>query len=166
MNEMTQKYLMNLLSYNKDTGEFVWKVARGNNRVKPGDVAGGKKYYGYVCIKINQKDYRAHRLAWLYVYGYFPKHEIDHINRITDDNRIANLREASHSQNMANSYAPTKNKSGHRNVHWDKKRKKWYVSIQFNRKKKYIGCFSELKDAKSAAFAARKKYHGEFACHT
>jgi len=53
---------------------------------------------GYIIIKINRKDYQAHRLAWLYEYGNFPKQTIDHINRIKTDNRICNLRDVSQSK--------------------------------------------------------------------
>ncbi len=46
--------------------------------------------------------YKAHRLAWFYVHGVWPKEQIDHINGDKADNCIANLRLADFSKNQAN----------------------------------------------------------------
>jgi len=98
---MTQEELHQLLDYNPETGEFFWKV---NSRcIKVGQKAGYVcKTHGYEHIFINKKQYRSHRLAWLYVHGKWPEPEIDHINRVKTDNRIANLREADRSMNNLN----------------------------------------------------------------
>lgn len=99
---MTQEELHQLLDYNPETGKFFWKVnMRG--KVKIGTKAGCVcKIHGYELINIKNKQYRAHRLAWLYVHGKWPNPEIDHINRVKTDNRIANLREADRSMNNLN----------------------------------------------------------------
>lgn len=98
---MTQEELHQLLDYNPETGEFFWKV---NSRcIKSGSKAGCVcKVHGYQHINIKNKRYKAHRLAWLYVHGKWPHPEIDHINRVKTDNRIANLREADRSMNNLN----------------------------------------------------------------
>ena len=90
--KLTQKKVKQYLNYDPLTGEFTWIVHR--RCLKAGSVA-GCLYRGYTSIRISGKQYYAHRLAWLYVYGYFPEHQIDHIDRNPSNNRINNLRHAS-----------------------------------------------------------------------
>lgn len=100
---ITQTKLQELLNYDKHTGIFTWKVARGG--VKVGAVAGSLcKDKGYITIQINGTLYRAHRLAVLYEYDITldPGEEVDHINRVRSDNRIDNLQIISHSDNQKN----------------------------------------------------------------
>lgn len=68
---LTQEYLKECLSYDPESGIFVYKN-KTHNRVKPGSIAGSKHIAGYLTIRINRKAYLCHRLAWLYVYGNFP----------------------------------------------------------------------------------------------
>ena len=84
-NQLTQERLKELLHYDPETGYFTWKISP-NNAVKVGSVA-GTSMNNYIRIIIDHKAYLAHRLAFLYMEGYFPEHEVDHINRIRDDNR-------------------------------------------------------------------------------
>ena len=111
---LTQKQLKKILYYNQDTGFFVYKKDIYNlNKyliAKQGDIAGGINNRGYIQISVKNKLYSAHRLAWLYVYGNFPKQEIDHINHIRNDNRIKNLRDVSHKVNMNNACKNGENK--------------------------------------------------------
>lgn len=76
---ITAERLRELLEYDEDTGVFKRK-ARTSNRISIGDIAGSSDAKGYVCIRVGGKTYKAHRLAWLYVYGEWPTGEIDHIN--------------------------------------------------------------------------------------
>jgi hypothetical protein len=101
MTELTQERLKELLHYDPETGIFTNLTQRGGH-AKKGAVAGTKNSIGYVCIRIDYDQYRAHRLAWLYVYGEFPEKFIDHMNEIRDDNRIINLRLATHQENLHN----------------------------------------------------------------
>jgi hypothetical protein len=94
--------LRELLEYDRETGIFIWKVCL-SPRAPIGSVAGRLTTNRYNQIGIKGKRYLAHRLAWLYVYGEWPKKSLDHINRIKTDNRIDNLRDVHHSQNVANS---------------------------------------------------------------
>lgn len=116
--EVTQEYVRSLLTYNEHTGELVWRRRQGTARA--GQVAGYLKEEGaltdnkmYRYIRIGGKDYSAHRLVWLYHHGGWPT-EIDHVNRDRSDNRLANLREVEHYENMANIQLP---KSGYRGVY-------------------------------------------------
>jgi hypothetical protein len=78
-----------------------------------GQIAGQlNKSTKYWEIKYRYKTYKAHRLAWLYVYGEEPKEDIDHIDGDTSNNRIENLREVAHSTNMKNKHKYVSNTSG------------------------------------------------------
>lgn len=161
-NELTQECLKEALSYDPLTGNFVWIKRRGGRKF--GAVAGCLNSYGYRVITVWCNVYTAHRLAWLYVHGVFPNGPIDHINGSKDDNRIANLREATELQNSWNQcHKP--GVSGHKNVVWRKKRKRWQVRMHIRGKKTCFGSFISVEEAAAAACAAREKYHGEFANH-
>jgi len=161
----TQSYLHEILEYHQDTGIFTWKKSRGNQFTKIGMKAGYKDSSGHMGIEINRVRYLSHRLVWLYLYGHFPKNQIDHINGIRDDNRLCNLREATAQQNMWNKKISLNNKSGFKNIHWSKTMKKWCVQIKANKKFVYVGYFKDLELADLIAHEARDKYHGQFAKH-
>ena len=160
---LTQEYLKSILDYDLDTGVFTWKVNK-SKRAKAGDVAGWI-YNGYWEIEIDHKKYKAHRLAWLYVYGEMPKNLIDHIDNDRSNNRISNLREATYQTNSENYKTPKTNKSGVKNVSWYKNLDKWVVSMSIKKTKKTIGYFDDLELAELVAVEARNKYRGEFANH-
>ncbi len=89
---LTQEELQKKLEYNPDTGIFKWII--GNNiNTKPSDIAGCKDFQDYIVININYKQYKAHRLAWLYMEGEFPKHPICHKDKNCSNNRWENLQE-------------------------------------------------------------------------
>lgn len=165
---ITQKALKNLLTYNKDTGEFRWKEKR-RGVLNANQVAGSYNSYGYRQIVINRTNYLAHRLAWLYVYGEFPEDQIDHINRVKDDNSISNLRCVSNQENSRNKGLQSNNKSGHVGVSWSKNHNKWMARIGIGKEAasklglktphKYIGLFVDFDDAVSAYLEAKEKYH-------
>jgi len=117
--------------------------------VKVGDVAGSLGRDGYRTIFIQGSAYKAHRLAWLLHTGKWPRHQLDHINRIRDDNRIENLREATKSQNQVNSEMYRNNKSGYRNVH--PAFGKWVALVKRNGKQHHLGMFAAPEEASRAA---------------
>jgi hypothetical protein len=160
---LTQEYLKSILDYNLDTGVFTWKVNKAK-RIKIGDIAGWLSD-GYKKIEINDKQYTAHRLAWLYVNGEMPKDLIDHIDNDRSNNKISNLRESTHQTNSENYKTPKTNKSGVKNVSWYKSLNKWVVSISVRKTKKTIGYFDDLEFAELVAIETRNKYRGEFANH-
>jgi hypothetical protein len=106
--EVTQADLQARLSYDPETGAFTWLVYRAGMAPKGGR-AGTVTKEGYVAIKWGGKIFKAHRLAWLYVYGQWPAGLIDHINGQKDDNRIANLRDVSHTVNRENTRSASRN---------------------------------------------------------
>ncbi len=101
VNDITQEYLKIILEYNPETGKFKWLV-KTSNRIKIGMEAGTLRSNGYLKTNINGQLYYNHRLAFLYMTGRWPTHNIDHINGSKDDNSWINLREATHSQNNKN----------------------------------------------------------------
>jgi hypothetical protein len=127
-----------LLSYNKDTGYFSWKVSRGTR--KAGSMAGCvNPSTGYSVVRINRRGYSAHRLAWLLAYGYLPENGIDHIDRNKLNNSISNLREATQSCNLRNITRKKNNTSGITGVRWKGNNKIWEARIYHNKKDTYVG---------------------------
>jgi hypothetical protein len=159
--ELTSERLRELLDYNPKNGEFVWRVScRGT---KAGDIAGTSGTEGRRHITIGYSRYKAHRLAWLYVYGSFPTKLIDHINGDPTDNRIANLREATMSENLHNQRAAHKhNKTGILGVQWRQDKNKFRTRIVVSGKEINLGYFDTAEEAKEAYLAAKAKHH-EFA---
>jgi len=161
MKSIDIEYAKSVLHYNPDTGIFTW-IASPATRVKIGDIAGSLTTNGYMVISLKRISFKAHRIAWVMHYGVQPK-ELDHINTIKSDNRIANLRECTVSQNQSNKPARKKNTSGRKGVCWNKATSKWQASISKDGKDIYIGRFANIEDAAAAYAKAAKIHHGEFA---
>lgn len=153
------------LSYDPETGVFA-RLFRSDypkkwNTRYAGKPAGALMKKGYRYIGIGDTFHYAHRLAWFWVHGEWPTEQIDHINRLKDDNRIANLRLANNSQNNTN--RPATGRSGIKGVHWYEPTQKWRARITLNRTEIYLGYFDTAEEAIKARNAAAVKYHSEFA---
>jgi hypothetical protein len=159
---VTADRVRELLNYDPETGVFTW-AAQSSTRVKIGAVAGSVDIYGYHIIRVDGRLYRAHRLVWLYVHGEWPVGDIDHINGDPGDNRIANLRPATRSQNLANSKRRKNNTSGYKGVSWNKQARKWHARIGVDGQYKHLGLFTDPAEAHEAWLAAAKKTSREFA---
>lgn len=117
---------------------------------------------GYRKIVLYSRKYFAHRLAWIYVYGVAPD-KIDHIDGDRDNNRIANLRACTNSQNSANSRIRSDNSSGLKGVSWDCTKKKWVAQIRCHGKSFHLGRFKSKIDASVAYSSAAVRFFGKFA---
>lgn len=139
--------LKRLLAYDPETGVFLRnRDMKGGFR--KGEIAGSiKTDSGYMLIQFQGKQYRAHRLAWLYVYGSFPEGNIDHINRIKTDNRICNLRVVDQKINACNSRLSKKSTSGMRGVTWAKHVNRWRAQANCGNKLVYLGLHIEKIEA-------------------
>lgn len=154
--------LNELLSYNPETGDFFWKKSVGKN-IRKGDRSGKPIPCHYSQIGIKDKVYYSHRLAWVLTYKEQPPQYIDHINGDKNDNRIANLRSATNSQNMTNRGKNKTTDSGLKGAYYHKKTGKYFSSICKNYKTMYLGLFNTKEEAHAAYCEAAKKLHGDFA---
>jgi hypothetical protein len=149
---LTAERLRELLDYNPETGIFRWNVA-----ARAGTVVGCLNR-GYRVIRVDRMLYRAHRLAWLHVYGCWPTDEIDHINGIKDDNRLANLREVTCAENQQNRRsARTDNKTGLLGV--SSSQGGFQAQIKVNCKLFFLGRFATAELAHAAYLEAKRRLH-------
>lgn len=159
---LTAARLREVLDYNPETGEFRWRMTL-SQRAPAGSVAGCISPEKYIRIRIDGVLYHGHRLAWLYVHGEWPSKRLDHKNVQRGENRIANLREATASQNLANRGLDKNNTSGVKGVSWWAGRSKWVAKIECGGRKHTLGYF-DSKEAAAAAYAsAATRLFGEFA---
>jgi len=160
---LTADYVRSILDYDPETGTLRWKHRHDApptwNARYALKTAGCKSSKGYWFISINYKRYLAHRLAWLYVTGYWPKHQIDHIDVDKLNNRFSNLREATNSQNHANILAQKNNKCGVKGVSLHQDGRKWVAWCKRN----YLGIFDNIEDAAKAYEKASRHHYGSFA---
>ena len=167
---MTPDYLRQCVVYMADCGNFIWRrrpvshfkdarAAKSWNTRYAGANA-GSRYAGRVLLTINNRQFFAHRLAWLYHYGEWPADEIDHINRNALDNRISNLRLATHSENGRNRGAPIRKLP--RGVYSHKQ--KFVARIKHEQKVYHLGVFNTVCAARAAYVKAAQQKFGEFYC--
>jgi len=159
---LTQARLKQLLRYDADTGLFTW-IAHQRRPDLIGTIAGSPQGQGYICINVDNRKHKAHRLAWLYVNGAWPSVHIDHRNRVKDDNRIENLREATKAQNERNKGLRSVNTSGVTGVYWSIAAQKWQAYIRVDGRMKYLGVFADKEEAINARRTAELSNFGEFA---
>ncbi|MDR9777252.1 HNH endonuclease signature motif containing protein [Rhizobium hidalgonense] len=163
-----QELLNSLLHYDPESGSLTFKTRTPDmftgesagrspetrcsvfNARHAGKIAGGLNR-GYMCLSFEGITYKVHRLIWMMVYGTEPT-TIDHINRNRSDNRIANLREVSPSENSLNKGKQSNNKSGVIGVY--SRSGKWRSEITVNRVVMHLGTFSTKDEAERARLAA------------
>ena len=157
--KLTQERVRELLDYDPKTGLLTWThrvLYRNRKSLKGGRLAGCKSTDGYIALGIDRKLYRAHRVIWLWYYGYLPENQIDHINKNRSDNRLSNLREVSCQCNNRNSGNPCHNTSGVKGVTWKSNPKLWASQIQISGKSKHIGYYKNFDDAVCARLAVEQ----------
>lgn len=156
---LTANHLRHVLSFDHATGQFSWNKKRGCRAA--GSPAGCVDWTNRrVLIGIDGKLYLAHRLAWLHFYGEWPTNDVDHRDGDSLNNSIANLRDASPSQNIANSRLSKANTTGFKGVAWDKGRGQFVAKIKKNYKARHLGRFSTAEKAHAAYAAAAKDLFG------
>jgi hypothetical protein len=155
---LTAEYLRKVLHYEPDTGNFFHAVTQPCGNAQFGMLAGSIGKDGRRRINVGGKKYLANRLAWLYAHGKWPDNFVDHENHDRDDNRIANLRDATRSQNGANQKRRKSNNTGIKGVHLRKDGKFTAHCNGWTSK-----AFKTIDDAISARLKAEAELQGEFA---
>lgn len=154
------KRVNELLSFDPETGVFTWNEKPCRGWRKGDDLTAGRVLEnGYIRIVIDRENYMAHRLAWLVSTGREPYDQIDHINGNRADNRIANLREATGSENQQNHPVHVNNASGYPGVSFNRRKKKWKAQIKVKGNIRHLGWHDDPKDAASAYHAAKAEHH-------
>jgi len=151
---ITQKRIKDILHYDPESGIWTWLIDKPG--VLNSGIAGYVDTNGYRQIGIDREVYPSGRLAWLYMNGYFPEHEIDHKNRIKHDDRWKNLRHVSHQCNSRNRRNFKNNTSGVKGVYWAKEKGKWYSQIKVHGKTFHIGYHSDKNEAVLHRLAAEQ----------
>lgn len=146
--DLTAQRLRERIHYDPTTGLFTGRR---------GTAVGSAGRYGYISVSIDGHVWLAHRLAWLYTYGSLPDGQLDHINRIRSDNRIANLRPATNKLNMENRKVQTNNKSGCPGVHFVARSKNWRARIKHHGVFIELGIHKDFESAKAAYLEARNR---------
>lgn len=155
--EITQEYLSEILSYDRNTGDFSRKAFM-SSRAKPGDNPGTlDRSNGYIKITINYKRYYAHRLAWMIEYGHWPSGPIDHIDGDKTNNAIRNLRVVDWEGNARNQKLRSDNTSGVCGVAKTHSGK-WRAYITNNKNIVSLGVFESIREAESAREKAKDRY--------
>jgi len=144
------------MHYNPTTGVFTRLISTCNNN-KVGDIVGSKGKHGYLQCMVDKKQYRMHRLAFLYMTGSIPE-EVDHDNRIKDDNRWTNLNTSDRQLNNMNKGISSRNTSGHMGVSWSKTSNKWWAQIRVDGQVIHLGYYTDINDAVAARQAANIKH--------
>lgn len=151
------------LRYEPSTGIFRWREGERHAGKVAGCVSTTLQGKQYRLIKVDGKLRYAHRLAWLLMTGSWPADQVDHINRDGLDNRWANLRQATRSQNKQNSGLDRRSSTGVRGVYFDPRAGSYQVKVQSNGVREYLGRFSTLEAAAAAAKSRQTDRFGRFA---
>lgn len=152
--KLTVDRLKQIVHYDPATGVFT--RLRGTNKTV-GTVVNGMGNHGYLRIFIDGERHLLHRLAWLYMTGAWPRHQIDHRDRNRANNKFDNLREATDSENNQNHSLQRNNRSGFRGVYWVSDCKKWGAFITVNRKRLHLSVYATKHEAIRARRAAERE---------
>lgn len=161
--EFTHADVLARYIYDSETGVFTHRIS--HNGVAAGHAAGCIDAAGYRRMRVRGQFVFAHRLAWFYVHGVWPG-QLDHKNQVKTDNRLANLREATASQNRMNisNVKPTSlaGIKGVKTVRRKNGRIKFQAVARVNGVSLYLGTFADPQHAAAASRIFRSVAHGEF----
>ena len=165
---LTAEQLRAALNYDHETGIFRWQhrldvLPRVNKRFVGKEAGCLDGQYGYRTIRLHNALYQAHRLVWLYMTGEWPPFLVDHIDLVPDNNRWANLRLATKSEDMRNTNAPRHNTSGYKGVTFNKASGKWQAQLQHYGKNHHVGLYDTARAAFEARCETAARLHGPFA---
>lgn len=165
------EYLHIFFRVDFDTGKLYWKPREAKYfKLRRAFFGWNTRYaekeafvafsHGYRHGALFDLRYPAHRIIWALKHGVWPEN-IDHVNGITGDNRLVNLRSVSQAENLRNTKRRSDNTSGVVGICWDKQREKWEAKIQVGGKTQHLGRF----DLKESAVAARAQAEIKYGFH-
>lgn len=149
LKDLTHEKVLKLFDYNPDTGVITRKSTGKIATFSDGS-------HGYLRISAQGVSLSAHRFIWFYVHGFWPANQIDHINRIRDDNRLENLRDVSTKVNARNRTVDKESPSGVNGVNYSKARRKWIARIKVDGENLLLGRYNYKDQAIIARQAAEK----------
>ena len=161
MLELRYEEVAKLFTYDRESGTLYWRI-RDRNTIRRNYVAGSSKGTkdGRRWVGIKGKIYQEHRSIMMLCFGHIPENaEIDHINHVRDDNRLANLRFVTRSENSKNQSVSSKSTTGVTGVYFSKSRNKFIAQIKVNRQVHYLGCYNTLEEAAAARAEANLKFN-------
>lgn len=147
-----------LLHYDADTGRLTWRK-RMSRKLLAGSAAGCMSHAGYIHIGLRGRSYEAHRVIWFLVTGEQPPVCIDHRDGDRGNNRWANLRAATHSENSANRASTAGKYPRGVSKSWSR----FSATIKIDGKARYLGTFDTPDLAHAAFCEATRAHRGEFA---
>lgn len=168
----SQEYLRQCFEYDPQTGVLRWRARPLEHFKRERDQAAWNAKFaghiantmhvrtGYQRVSVCGGRRAAHRVIWKMAYNEEPE-EIDHINRVRDDNRLVNLRAATVSQNRSNTPKRVSNKSGLKGVHACNGR--WRAMIRQHGQGHHIGMFDTAEEAHAAYCDEARRRFGSFA---
>lgn len=170
------EYLRRRFAYDQSTGILLWRrrpAAHFSNERRhatwnarcAGKPAGWLMQKGYIQLTLDGDIFTAHRIAWKMMHGEPVPREIDHIDGNRANNRISNLRAATHAENIANSRLTKLGNSGVRGVHFERRTGRFAAHITHLQKQYHLGRFDTLEEAAAARREAATRLYGEFARH-
>lgn len=177
---LTAEFLNSILDADTSSGKLWWKqrekfmfrdfkgyqasyCSSWNARYAGKEAFNRPNGHGYLYGTILGKNYMSHRVLWTIHYGTWPSIDIDHINRLSTDNKISNLRLALPAQNMANTGAKKNGACPYKGVSFHISNKKWIANIRHNGKRLHLGYFDTAEAAAAAYDKAAKQIHGDYA---
>lgn len=155
--KITQADVKRVLRYEPETGRF-FRIVPVRGPRKTGE-AGCINSQGYRMISVRGERLGAHRLAWLYVHGCWPKEQIDHINHVRTDNRLANLREATEIENKRHRLPRHDSRTGVRGV-TPTATGMYQARIRISGSERYLGCYATIEQARAVRLAAEREHYG------
>jgi HNH endonuclease len=159
---LSEAAILEYLGY--DGVHLRWKKRPPYSRIAVGSVAGGPRWAGHMCFKLNGRQLYAHVVIWWLVKGVWPSDEVDHHNVISGDNVFDNLREATKAQNVRNRRPYKKTGKGLKGAFTHPSfNGRWQSKIVVDGRPIYLGRFDSEEAAHAAYAAAAKVHHGDFA---
>lgn len=153
---MDAERVRELFNYDPETGIIECKISR--RKARAGSIAGKLTWHGYLRTEVEGKKYYNHLLAWLFVHGEWPPDEIDHIDRDKTNNRISNLRLATHAQNKRNSPGRRKTLKGA----YRRSNGSWRSQLRYDGALLELGTFKTEQEAHEAYKRTAERLYGEF----